>query len=106
MPLQVYDLAMEAALRGQNCGPRNLPIKGEWQWLLDQFAAAYGIRGSYTKLTYLRWILMYARQCIGCAEGCFCESEATPCHLHLLARASSVAGGQVLPYVCKQTAGL
>ena len=97
---------MEAALRGQNCGPRKLPIKGEWQWLLDQFAAAYGIRGSYTKLTYLRWILMYARQCIGCSEGC--SASLRPLHTicNLLARASSVAGGQVLAYVCKQTAGL
>ena len=65
MPLQVYDLAMEAALRGQNCGPRNLPIKGEWQWLLDHFAATYGIRESYTKLTYLRWILMCAHPALG-----------------------------------------
>ena len=55
---QVYDLAMEAALRAQSCGPRNLPIKGEWQWLLNQFATTYGIRDSYTTLTYLRWILM------------------------------------------------
>ena len=57
--MQVYDLAMEAALRGQSCGPRSLPIKGEWQWLLKEFAATYGIRDSYANLTFLRWILMW-----------------------------------------------
>ena len=51
---------MEAALRAQTCGPRSLPITGEWHWLLERFAEMYGIRATYATLSYLRWVLMCA----------------------------------------------
>ena len=36
--LQVYDVALAAALLAQNCGPRNLAVTKEWKWLNDDFA--------------------------------------------------------------------
>ena len=36
--VQVYDVCLDAALQAQNCGPRNLQVTGEWQWLLQGFA--------------------------------------------------------------------
>ena len=36
--LQVYDVALAAALFAQNCGPRNLAVTKEWKWLIDDFA--------------------------------------------------------------------
>ncbi|EIE27268.1 hypothetical protein COCSUDRAFT_55287 [Coccomyxa subellipsoidea C-169] len=52
---EVYDLSLHAALVVQGCGPRRLEVKGEWEWLLDEFAATYGIRSSYTTLAHLLW---------------------------------------------------
>ena len=43
-PLQVYDELLGAALKAQGCGPRALPLQGPWRWLLDEFAATYGVR--------------------------------------------------------------
>lgn len=36
--LQVYDVVLDAALHTQKCGPRNLLVTGEWEWLLNGFA--------------------------------------------------------------------
>ena len=36
--VQVYDVVLDAALRAQNCGPHQLLVQGEWEWLLIQFA--------------------------------------------------------------------
>lgn len=58
---QVYDLTLMAAIRALGCGPRKLPITGEWRWLLAQFASTYGIRNSYAVLTHLRWVM----RCVG-----------------------------------------
>ncbi len=55
--VQVYDLSLHAALVVQGCGPRRLEVKGEWEWLLDEFAATYGIRSSYTTLAHLLWVI-------------------------------------------------
>ena len=58
--VQVYDITMMAAIKAQQCGPAKLSITGEWQWLLAQFASAYGIRQSYAVLTHLRWVMRCA----------------------------------------------
>jgi hypothetical protein len=57
--MQVYDLTLEAALRAQSCGSRQLLVTGEWSWLLSEFAVTYGIRESYASLSHLRWVLRY-----------------------------------------------
>ncbi|KAK9839863.1 hypothetical protein WJX81_007158 [Elliptochloris bilobata] len=54
---QVYDLSLDAALRAQGCGPRQLTVEGEWAWLLGAFAGTYGLRPSYTVLAHLRWVM-------------------------------------------------
>ena len=36
--LQVYDVVLDAALQTQKCGPRNLLVSGDWEWLLNAFA--------------------------------------------------------------------
>ena len=36
--MQVYDVCLDAALQAQDCGPHNLQVTGEWQWLLQGFA--------------------------------------------------------------------
>lgn len=36
--LQVYDVVLDAALHTQKCGPRNLLVTEEWEWLLNGFA--------------------------------------------------------------------
>jgi hypothetical protein len=55
--MQVYDLSLGAALAAQDCGPRNLTVTGEWLWLLNEFAATYGIRETYTILAHLLWVV-------------------------------------------------
>ena len=55
--LQVYDIALDAALHALQCGPRKLTITGQWRWLLAKFAVTYGIRESYTNLAHLRWVV-------------------------------------------------
>lgn len=57
--VQVYDLSLHAALQTQGCGPRQLEVKGEWAWILDEFAATYGIRSTYTTLAHLLWAIRY-----------------------------------------------
>ncbi|CAL8462927.1 g2461 [Coccomyxa elongata] len=54
---EVYNLSLHAALEAQGCGPRQLEVKGEWAWLLEEFAATYGIRSSYTVLAHLLWAI-------------------------------------------------
>jgi hypothetical protein len=51
---------MHAALVTQGCGPRQLEVKGEWAWLLEEFAATYGIRSTYTTLAHLLWVIRQA----------------------------------------------
>ena len=58
-PLQVYDLALAAALAAQRCGPRRLSVPGEWAWLLGEFSATYGIRDTYVVLAHLRWAVRW-----------------------------------------------
>ncbi len=58
--VQVYNLSLHAALEAQGCGPRQLEVKGEWAWLLEEFAATYGIRSSYTVLAHLLWAIRYS----------------------------------------------
>lgn len=36
--LQVYDVVLDAALRAQKCGPRQLQVQDEWEWLLSEFS--------------------------------------------------------------------
>ena len=36
--VQVYDVVLDAALRAQKCGPSQLLVQGEWEWLLAEFA--------------------------------------------------------------------
>ena len=55
--MQVYDVALNAALEAQGCNSRNLAIVGEWDWLLHEFAEAYGIRDTYAMLAHLRWVV-------------------------------------------------
>ena len=57
---QVYDLSLDAALRAQACGPRQLTVEGEWAWLLGAFAGTYGVRPSYAVLAHLRWVVRCA----------------------------------------------
>ncbi len=57
MAMQVYDVALDAALHAQACDARNLAVTGEWEWLLRDFAAMYGIRETYTVLAHLRWVV-------------------------------------------------
>ncbi|KAL3142941.1 hypothetical protein ABBQ38_003227 [Trebouxia sp. C0009 RCD-2024] len=54
---QVYDVVLDAALQTQKCGPRNLLVTGDWEWLLNAFADFYGIRHTYTVLAHLRWAI-------------------------------------------------
>ncbi|DBB16594.1 TPA: hypothetical protein ACH3X3_014851 [Trebouxia sp. C0006] len=54
---QVYDVVLDAALRAQKCGPRQLQVQDEWEWLLSEFASFYGIRQTYTVLAHLRWAI-------------------------------------------------
>jgi hypothetical protein len=55
--LQVYDELLAAALKAEGCGPRNLELFGPWKWLLQEFAAVYGVRHHYTSLSYLKWVV-------------------------------------------------
>jgi len=57
---QVYDLSLDAALRAQGCGPRQLTVEGDWAWLLGAFAGTYGVRPSYAVLAHLRWVVRCA----------------------------------------------
>ena len=36
--VQVYDVVLDAALRAQKCGPCQLQVQGDWEWLLSEFA--------------------------------------------------------------------
>ncbi|KAK9868824.1 hypothetical protein WJX84_006782 [Apatococcus fuscideae] len=67
---QVYDVALDAALHAQACDARNLAVTGEWEWLLRDFAAMYGIRETYTVLAHLRWVVRpeNATSTAGCLE--------------------------------------
>lgn len=58
--MQVYDLSLDAALRAQGCGPRQLTVEGEWAWLLGAFSGTYGVRPTYTTLAHLRWVVRCA----------------------------------------------
>lgn len=55
--VQVYDVALDAALQAQGCNSRNLAVTGDWEWLLQEFASMYGIRQTYTVLAHLRWVV-------------------------------------------------
>lgn len=32
-------------------------MEGQWKWLLEDFAATYGIRDTYTTLAHLLWVV-------------------------------------------------
>lgn len=69
--VQVYDLTLAAALATQRCGPKRLTVTGEWLWLLDEFAATYGIRDTYTSLAHLLWVVrwdIFPSLCIFCLK--------------------------------------
>eukprot|EP00887_Chlorella_sp_A99_P007719 scaffold20.g7719.t1 len=55
--VQVYDELLTSALRARGCGPGRLKLEGDWRWLLDEFAAAYGVRDYYCRLSFLRWVV-------------------------------------------------
>lgn len=47
--LQVYDVVLDAALHTQKCGPRNLLVTEEWEWLLNGFAGDWLAAGMLCK---------------------------------------------------------
>eukprot|EP00798_Chlamydomonas_sp_ICE-L_P004433 gene4433-14567_t len=59
-PSLVFEYMLEAALRSDCCGPHHLQIDGPWKWLLDHFAASYGVRKAHALLSHLRWVLQPA----------------------------------------------
>ena len=61
--MQVYDVALDAALQAQGCNSRNLAVTGDWEWLLQEFASMYGIRQTYTVLAHLRWVVRCVKNC-------------------------------------------
>ena len=53
----MYDELLAAALKAEDCGTRKLELFGPWKWLLQEFAAVYGVRHFYTSLSYLKWVV-------------------------------------------------
>ena len=45
--LQVYDVVLDAALKAQKCGPRQLQVQDEWEWLLSEFAGQPSAQQAY-----------------------------------------------------------
>ena len=45
-----YDIVLQAAMRMQHFGPKNLRLHGTWKWLLSEFAVYYGVSDAYTNL--------------------------------------------------------
>lgn len=57
--MQAYDCTLYAAIHAQGRGRRKLGIKGDWEWLLAEFAGTYGVRSTYASLAYLAWVVRY-----------------------------------------------
>ncbi|KAL8160420.1 hypothetical protein V2J09_001957 [Rumex salicifolius] len=61
-----YDVVLETAMKVQGFQPRHLVIDGHWKWLVDEFAAFYGVSDSYTKLRYLSYVMEIATPTSDC----------------------------------------
>ncbi|XP_078438444.1 portal protein [Wolffia australiana] len=64
----VFDSVLEAAMRAQRIGPRNLKLEGSWKWLLNEFADYYGVSDAYAKLRYVSYIMNLATPTKDCLE--------------------------------------
>lgn len=53
-----YDFVLEVAMKALHFQQRNLVLRGEWKWLLAEFASYHGISYAYARLRYL--------SCYGC----------------------------------------
>jgi len=40
-------VVLDAALRAQKCGPRQLQVQDEWEWLLSEFAGQPSAQQAY-----------------------------------------------------------
>ena len=47
-----YDCVLETAMKVQQFQQRNLLLNGSWKWLVNEFAAYFGVSDAYTKLRY------------------------------------------------------
>ncbi|KAL3157275.1 hypothetical protein ABBQ38_001508 [Trebouxia sp. C0009 RCD-2024] len=56
---EAYDCVLTAAIYAEGRGRRKLAIKGDWDWLLTEFASTYGVRRTYASLAYLAWAVRY-----------------------------------------------
>ncbi|XP_074308502.1 uncharacterized protein LOC141643306 isoform X1 [Silene latifolia] len=61
-----YDLVLETAMKAQNFQQRNLLLHGHWRWLVNAFAAFYGVSDAYTKLRYLSYVMDVATPTADC----------------------------------------
>jgi hypothetical protein len=56
-PSRAYDVLLDAALRAEGCGERQLRLRGAWAWLLGAFARKQGVRRPHCLLAHLSWAL-------------------------------------------------
>ncbi|XP_068642978.1 uncharacterized protein [Aristolochia californica] len=61
-----YDLVLEVAMKVQHFRQRHLLLHGLWKWLLEEFAAYYGVSEAYSKLRYLSYIMDVATPTADC----------------------------------------
>ncbi|KAL3146191.1 hypothetical protein ABBQ32_002897 [Trebouxia sp. C0010 RCD-2024] len=65
---EAYDCLLAAAIHAEGRGCRKLVIKGDWKWLLAQFASTCGVRSTYAALAYLAWVVR--ADVISCSSDC------------------------------------
>ncbi|KAI3897788.1 hypothetical protein MKX03_013694 [Papaver bracteatum] len=61
-----YDFVLEVAMKAQHFQQRNLVLRGEWKWLLTEFASYYGISDAYARLRYLSYVMDVATPTADC----------------------------------------
>ncbi|KAG6384861.1 hypothetical protein SASPL_153680 [Salvia splendens] len=61
-----YDCVLETAMKVQQFQQRNLLLNGSWKWLVNEFAAYFGVSDAYTKLRYLSYIMDVATPTADC----------------------------------------
>ena len=73
-------MVLDAALRAQKCGPRQLQVQDEWEWLLSEFAGHPSAQQAYALEAPALPVLI--------PQGCSLLSQTYPLLMHVVYEAT------------------